>query len=94
MTKELSIQLAKCYYDILKARVSIANKLNTKFDSFYEDLISDGMDCNNYDGELFDVNYGNICATITCRNGVIKLVNSVEIWDDEDILYDDYKFEE
>ncbi len=94
MTKELAIELAKCYYDILKARVLIANKLNTRFDMFHADLVSEGIDCFNYDGELFDVYYGNICATITCHNDVIKLVNSIEIWYDEDILYDDYKFEE
>ena len=93
MTKELSVELAKCYYDILKIRVAIANKLNTRFDMFHQELVSDGMDCFNYDGELFDVYYGNICATIIIRDGAIKLVNSIEIWNEEDIIYDDYKFD-
>ena len=91
MTNEESIEMARCYYEILKNKVAIANLRHKSLEEFHSDLSSD-MDCMNFDGELFDVNYGNICATIVFRDGVIKLVNSVEIWDEYDIIYDDYKF--
>ena len=86
------IEMARCYYEILRNKVALANMQNTRLDIFHERLVSDGMDCMNYDGELFDVNYGNICATIIYRNNQIKLNNSVEIWNENDIIDSDYRF--
>ena len=91
MTNEQSIELARCYYEILRNRVAIANLEKKSLEDFHTTLSFD-MDCMNFDSELFDVNYGNICATIAFRDGAIKLIRSVEIWDEYDIIYEDYRF--
>ena len=87
MEYEKDIEMARCYYEILRNKVALANMQNKSLESLCEELKG-----HNFDGELFDVNYGNICATIVFRDGAIKLVNSVEIWNEWDIIYDDYKF--
>ncbi len=85
------IEMARCYYEILKNKVALANMQQKSLEEFHDNLSSE-MDCMNFDGELFDVNYGNICATIIYRDYQIKLINSIEIWNEFDILYSDYRF--
>lgn len=48
---------------------------------------------HNFDDNLFDVNYGAICATVLWKNKHLELSNSVEIWDDENgvLLDNDYR---
>lgn len=44
---------------------------------------------HNYDENLFDLNFGCICATIYLRDNKLILGVDVEIWDDrEGYLYD------
>lgn len=38
---------------------------------------------HNFDKDLFDVNFGCICATITEENKLFKVSNAIEIWDDQ-----------
>lgn len=75
---ERDLLLAKAYYKKLQVEVEIANlelktlmELCTKLDGF------------NFDGELFDVNYGNLCATLVYRNNKIQLTKSVELWTED-----------
>lgn len=54
------------------------------------DELGDKLGGHNFDDDLFDLNFGCICATIYLRDNKIVLSNSVEIWNDEDCyLYDD-----
>ena len=54
------------------------------------DELGDKLGGHNFDEDLFDLNFGCICATIFLRDNKIVLSNSVEIWDDEECyLYDE-----
>lgn len=81
------IEMARCYYEILRNKVALANMQYKTLKSLCEDLKG-----HNFDGELFDVNYGNICATIIYRDNKIKLTDSVEIWNEYNIIDSDYRF--
>lgn len=47
------------------------------------DFFDNELGTMNYNGELFDLNYGYITATIKNDKGMAKLSHSVEIWNDE-----------
>lgn len=90
--EDKDIEMARCYYEILRNKIALANMRNKSLEVFHSELVSDCMDCMNFDGELFDVNYGNICATIIYKDNQIKLSNNVEIWNECGIIDSDYKF--
>jgi len=97
METEKLIEIAKHYYEILKHKVELFNlgglyvgKHN--FEQFCEDLGGNNLEFWDYEKTegLFDVNYGNICATIIYRKGKCQLSKSIEIWE-ENIVFDDYQ---
>lgn len=62
--------------------VTELNSLVNDFKGSLEDLCIK-LGGQNFDGELFDVNYGVIAATIELKDGVLVLnQNSIDIWDD------------
>ena len=101
MTNEKAIEIAKHYYKILKHKVELFNigglyRNGAKpFKQFCEDLEGHNFEWWNEEKTkgLFDINYGNICATITYENGKCRLSKSVEIWND-DCFDDNYIMEE
>ena len=52
-------------------------------------MISSKLEGFNFDGELFDVNYGNLCATLVYRNNQIQLTKSIELWGEYDCVDSD-----
>ena len=48
----------------------------------------------NADEELFDFNYGDICATITLRNDNVALCDTCEVWDSNGLVVDNYNWME
>ncbi len=86
--KNYYLILSKWYYKKLQCEVEIANLEGISLEQLCERIGG-----HNFDGELFDVNYGSICATVICRNGIIKLSNNVEVWGD-DCIDDDYDMRE
>ena len=81
-------ELARLYFKKLKCDVDIANYEHKTLEEFCEQING-----HNFDGELFDVNYGNICATIVYRNNEIKLTKSVEVWAEYGCINSDYVIE-
>ena len=75
---ERDLLLAKAYYKKLQSEVEIANLELKTLEEFCEQI--NGF---NFDGELFDVNYGNLCATLVYRNDKIQLTKSVELWTED-----------
>ena len=49
-----------------------------------------GMDCHNYSGSLFDVNYGTICATIRKDKNAPVLSRGYEVYDKNGMLIGEY----
>lgn len=103
MEENKAIEIAKHYFEILKHKVILFNigglysNGAKPFEQFCNDLKGHNFEWWNKeetDG-LFDVNYGNICATIIYKNGDCKLSKSIEIWDDTNCncLYEDYRVE-
>lgn len=93
MSEQEIIEQAKKDYKEIKDIVK-----GMTFDNAYEYFNLNCGGVMNYDKklkELFDVNYGAICFTILNNNGVAKLDNGVEIWDDENCrqLCLDYRME-
>ena len=85
--KELKIlNIAKNNYNVLKNIVEENKELDI------EDLC-DLLHGHNLEEDLFDVNFGVICATIIYKNGVPTLSNNVEVWNDEDCYMIDPNFE-
>lgn len=52
--------------------------------------LCDKLGGHNLEDDLFDLNFGCICATIHIEDNKLSLYKSVEIWNDEECyLYDD-----
>ena len=84
---ERDLLLAKAYYKKLQVEVEIANLELKTLEEFCEQL--NGHNFDNFDGDLFDVNYGNLCATVVYRNNKIQLTKSVEFWGEYDCVDSD-----
>ena len=75
---ERDLLLAKAYYKKLQSEIEIANLESKTLEEFYEQIGG-----HNLYGDLFDVNYGNLCATLVYRNNKIQLTKSVELWTED-----------
>lgn len=101
MTKyeEKAVKLARKYYNILKRNVKVFNATTkAEFKSF--EKFCDYLGGHNFEWwneeqteGLFDLNFGNICATIIYKNGKCRLATNVEVWG-EDIIFEDYEMEQ
>lgn len=47
---------------------------------------------HNLEDDLFDINFGVICATIVLRDDHYEVLPNVEIWDDENCGCFDYNY--
>lgn len=98
----------KCHYlDILAFAKSDYQKLksfidgyNTLLESFSEhcnlEKVCDFLGGHNLEEDLFDLNYGCICATVKLNEeeNKLELSDSVEVWDEEFMIESNYVMEE
>ena len=85
MTEEELIEQAKKDYKELKEKIEENKSLNLE-------QLCDLLGGHNLSEELFDVNYGCLCATVYLENNEFVLGTSVEIWDDSkcELIYPHY----
>ena len=85
---EKDVKIAKCYYNILLNKVNLFNlEKKMTFEQFWTEL-----EGHNFDGSLFDVNFGNITATIVYRDGVCQLCKNIEIYDENgNLIIENYE---
>lgn len=67
--------LAKAYYEILKGETLVASLTDL---SLME--LCTKLEGHNLNGDLFDVNLGNICATISYRENIFRVSPLIELW--------------
>lgn len=59
------------------------NNLVNEFNGYLEELCKE-LGGHNFDGELFDVNYGVLCATVNEKDGKLVLnQQSIDVWNDK-----------